>query len=179
MQPKIYLAATQGATGSTVAVLQIESHADVYGWFLESCEWQFTAAFFMLESFYAKRTTVLYRSARDDAYGHWLQDHPPTTHPIRCPLPEGVIHELERSRAKLIHEWLSFDDPDAPAAGPLSIGSPGVPIGLRAVNIKPHKWRRMLPGRQGWQHQTAGFDQNVVDYLQKHGRFTPVSMTRQ
>ncbi|MBC7415447.1 MAG: hypothetical protein H7327_10990 [Herminiimonas sp.] len=168
MQPKIYIAATGGAAGVTSALLHLESESDVYGWFLEATHHQFYAAFFMLEDFYAHRPAVLYRSCANDAYGDWVREHPPASNPMRCPVPEGMVHELERLKSKLVHDWLFFDS-GADSATELAAYGPHGPA-RRAVNIRSRKLSRLAHSTGGWHHWTPGFDQNVLDYLQKYRR---------
>lgn len=168
MQPKIYIAATAGATGTTYALLYIEVQADVFGWFLECTAGRFSAAFFMLENFYAHRPAVLYRSMSDDVYGQWIRDHPPAMVPMRCPVPESVLHELECLKSTLVQDWLFF------------AGEPGMANELatherhdmtgRAVSIKARKLSRLAYKNDGWQYWNAGFDRNMLDYLLKFSR---------
>lgn len=168
MQPKIYIAVTSGINGATSALLHLESERDVYGWFLESTDRRIAAGFFMLEDFYAHRPAVLYRSVVDDVYGDWIRDHPPGDLPMRCPVPESVVHELERLQSKLVHDWLFFEsDPDSASERAACDGHGMV---RRAVNIRARKLSRLVRSNGGWHHWTPGFDQNVLDYLQKYAR---------
>lgn len=176
MQPKIYIAATSGAGGITSALLHIESESDVYGWYLEATDHQFSAGFFMLEDFYAHRAAVLYRSVADDVYGDWVRDHPPADNPTRCPVPESVMHELERLQSKLVHDWLFFRGEPGSATEFAGYGQHAVV--RRAVNIRSRKLNRLAHGSGGWHHWTPGFDQNVLDYLQKYKRSEPDVLLR-
>lgn len=168
MQPKIYVAATAGVNGTTSALLHIEAQSDVYGWFLESADRRFSAAFFMLEDFYAQRAAVLYSSMSNDAYGLWIRDQPPAAVPVRCPVPEHVVHDLERLKSKLVQDWLCFAGEPMDAAGTALYDRHG--MRARAVNIKPRRLTRLASGRNGWHHWSAGFDPNVLDYLLKFRR---------
>lgn len=170
MQSKIYIAATPGPAGTTSALLHIEKQTDVYGWFLESVDLHFSAAFFMLEDFYAHRPAVLYSSVRDDVNGEWRRDQPPALHPIRCPVPENVIHDLEQQKSKLAQDWLVFhDEHHLPNNTDMKVYERHGMAG-RAVNIKARKLNRLCCSLLGWQHWSAGFDQNVMDYLLKFRR---------
>ena len=177
MQPKIYIAATTGSSGTTTAVLYLELESDVFGWFLEANEHQVAAGFFMLEDFYAQRPAVLYRSLADDVYGHWIRDHPPGDDRVRCPLPESVLHELERLQSKLVNDWLFFENEPGSAMEFAAYGQHAVV--RRAVNIRSRKLSRLVRGNSGWHHWTPGFDQNVLDHLQKYARLERWVLLRQ
>lgn len=168
MQPKIYIAATTGSSGVTSALLHLEAQDVVYGWFLESTDRQVSAGFFMLEDFYGQRPAVLYRSVADDVYGDWTRDQPPGDHVLRCPVPDSLVHELERLQAKLVDDWLFFEGEPGSAIEFAAYGQHRVV--RRAVNIRSRKLNRLVRSGGGWHHWTPGFDQNVLDYVQKYAR---------
>ena len=49
----------------------------------------------------------------------------------------------------------------------------------RAVNIRSRKLNRLVRDTGGWHHWTPGFDQNVLDYLQKYARIERCVLLRQ
>ena len=177
MQPKIYIAATTGSTGSTSAMLHLELDSNVYGWFLEASDRQVSAGFFMLENFYAHCPPVLYRSVADDVYGDWIRDHPPGNDLMRCPVPDCVVHELERLQSKLAHDWLYFDGEPCSAVESAAYHQHG--MDRRAANIRSRKLNRLVRDNGGRHHWTTGFDQNVLDYLQKYARIERCVLVRQ
>ncbi len=148
MQSKIHVATTPGTTGSTLALLHLESQADVYGWFLASSGPQFFSSFFMLENFYAARQAVLYCSLQDDVYGHWIRDQPPASGHTRCPLPEDAMHELERLKSKLLSDWLHFADEPLTAPDRALYEQHGMLS--RAVNVKAQRLQRLIREPAAW-----------------------------
>jgi hypothetical protein len=166
MQPKIRIQYRPTKPGFVSAQFYVESESDVYGWYAQSRGQRFHASFFMVENFYTKRTTVLYRSVEDDVYGPWITASPSNDNEVRCPLPEPVRHELERLQSWCVEEWLFFEnDPDAEAelAAYRSLELPVHPL-----NIKARKLRRIPKTAPGWDYSTAGSDPNVADLLEKH-----------
>lgn len=168
MQPKIFINYAPGQLGSVSALFYVESETDVYGWHIQADGHHFSAAFFMIENFYANRATVLYRSLEDDVYGAWTTDFPPTDHAVRCPLPEPVRHELERLQSQFVEEWLFFEND--PVAEPELAFYEKQPLPVHAVNIKSRKINRLEKRKAEWEHSTPGIDANLVDFLQKHWR---------
>ena len=53
MQPKIHIRYSPGPGGFVSALFYFELGADIYGWYCDAQEHRFSAAFFMLENFYA------------------------------------------------------------------------------------------------------------------------------
>lgn len=169
MQPKNYLSYAPGKAGSVFALLYFEAGADLYGWHIEARNVYFSAAFFMIESFYAQRALHLYRSMQDDVYGPWTIDYPPTGDEIRCPVPDSVSHELERIQSRFIDEWLFFKDDDAEAEYS-AYRSLGLPV--NEVNIKSRKLPRLYQHDGQWIHKPPGTDPNVVQLLRKYWRLS-------
>jgi hypothetical protein len=169
MQPKIQIRYSPGQDGFVSALFYLELNADIYGWYTEARRHQFSAAFFMLENFYAARTAVLYRSAEDDVYGPWMSDSRAAGNQIRCPLPEPVRHELERIQSKFVQDWLFFEnDPGASAEMAPYRERRLTP---HAVNVRSRKLHRLEKNNGTlWEHSTPGSDSNVMDFLRKHWR---------
>ena len=172
MQPKIHLCQTTGRTASFSACFYFEAGGELYGWRLYSRGHRFAAAFFMLENFYFSSKPFLYRSVEDDVYGPWMIDYPRRREEIRCPLPDPVLHELERFQSIFVQEWLFFEnDPDAEYEIELYEKRA---LAVNAVNIKFRKLSRLVKQKNGWEYSTPGFDMYVMEYLQKHFRFTDI-----
>lgn len=170
MQPKAYISYSPGKLGSVFALFYFESGADIYGWHIEARGLYFSAAFFMIENFYAESVPRLYRSVQDDVYGPWITDYPPTKDEIRCPVPESVSHELERLQSRFVEEWLFFNDDahlDAELAAYHALGLP-----VHEVNIKSRRLPRLNKEAPNWTHMTPGIDTNVVQLLRKYWRLS-------
>jgi hypothetical protein len=170
MQPKICIQYLPGPAGGLVAMFYVETDSDIYGWYLEADSRRFSAAFFMLEHFYATTATVLYRSVEDDVYGPWVMDFPPQEHLLACPLPDPVRHELERLQSGFVDEWLFFDGEPRDARDAQQYAAQNVPV--HCVNIRPRRMARLERRQSAWLYQTVGSDLNIMDFLQKHWRFS-------
>jgi hypothetical protein len=168
MQPKIHIRYLPEESGSVSAMFYIEHGIDVYGWYTHAENGRFSAAFFMLENFYADRSTALYRSIEDDVYGPWTVDFPPIDNEIRCPLPEPIRHELERIQSTFADEWLFFKNDPAASQDLLAYASHR--LAIHAVNVKPRKLNRLDKTSASWEHKTPAIDPNVMDFVQKHWR---------
>jgi hypothetical protein len=168
MQSKVYVSYSPEQPGSVFALFYCESGTDVHGWHLETRGPYFSAAFFMVEDFYSGHPPHLYRSMEDDVYGPWMMDCPPTRNEIRCPVPDSVVHELERMQSRFVEEWLFFrDDPhiDAEINAFRELGLP-----VHEVNLKARRLHR-LPGTDGtWKYMAPGTDVNVVQLVRKYWR---------
>jgi hypothetical protein len=170
MQPKFYISYSPDKLGHVFALLEFGADADIYGWHLEAKNHYFSAAFFMIENFYADRATRLYRSIPDDVYGPWTVDYPPSKGEIRPPAPEWIGHELERLQSRFVEEWLLFeDDPhiEAETSAYLMRG-----LHLQAVNIRSKRLSRMERNGRTWTYMTPGMDINVVELLRKYWRLS-------
>lgn len=170
MQPKVYISYSPGKLGSIFALFYFESGDDIYGWHIEARGLYFSAAFFMIENFYANHSLRLYRSVQDDVYGPWTIDYPPTKDEIRCPVPESVGHELERMQSRVVEEWLFFKDdnriePELAAYHELGLS-------VQEVNIKSRRLQRLHKESSIWTHTTPGIDPNVVQLLRKYWRLS-------
>jgi hypothetical protein len=168
MQPKIYVSNSDETPNVLTALFYLDAQRDVHGWHLVARGRQVSAAYFMVEHFYADCLPVLYRSVADDVYEPWTTDYPPKRALIRCPLPDHVAHELERWQSLFIREWIFFDtDPDADGelAAYRDHGKP-----MQAANIRCRKLNRIGWKTGHWIHATPGTDFNVVYFLEKHWR---------
>ena len=168
MQPKIHIRYMPDEPSSVSALFYVEHGIDVYGWYTHAEKAAFSAAFFMLENFYADRSAALYRSIEDDVYGAWANDFPPTDTEIRCPLPEPVRHELERIQSIVTDEWLFFEND--PSASRELMAYSSHQLLIHAVNVKPRNVNRLSRTQASWEHKTPGMDSNVMDFVQKHWR---------
>jgi hypothetical protein len=170
MQPKVYISYSPGKLGSVFALFYFESGDDIYGWHIEARSLYFSAAFFMVENFYANRSPRLYRSVQDDVYGPWIIDYPPTRDEIRSPIPESVGHELERIQSRFVEEWLFFKNDLHIEAEQSAYQVQALPV--QEVNIKAKRLHRLLKEGNTWTYATPGIDLNVIQLLRKYWRLS-------
>jgi len=170
MQPKAYISYLPGKLGSIFALFYFESGVDLHGWHIEARNLYFSAAFFMVENFYANRTPGLYRSVEDDVYSPWTIDYPPTRDKIRCPIPESIGHELERTQSRFVEEWLFFKNDIDIDTELLAYKEHELPV--QEVNIKARRLPRLHKEGGIWTHSTPGIDLNVVQLLRKYWRLS-------
>lgn len=170
MQPKTYISYSPGKAGAVFALLYCESGADLYGWHIEARSVYFSAAFFMIENYYARHALKVYRSMQDDVYGPWTVDCPPTGEEIRCPVPDTMSHELERMQSRFVDDWLFFDD-DADIGGEKSAYRE-LRLPLYGVNIKARRLSRLLQHDGQWSYLPPGTDLNVAQVLRKYWRLS-------
>lgn len=168
MQPKLYISYSPDKAGSVFALFYCESGEDVYGWHLETRERYFSAAFFMIENFYAQREPRLYRSIEDDVYSAWTIDHPPTRDSIRCPLSDALLHELERLQSLFVEEWLFFGNDTHIESERAAYQIHGLPV--HEANIKWRRLNRLKKKGVEWVHASPGTDMNLVQFLRKYWR---------
>ena len=168
MQSRIYISYSPDKAGSVFALFYFESGDDVIGWHLETRENYFSAAFFMIEHFYADHDARLYRSIEDDVYSAWTIDHPPTRDLIRCPLSEAQLHELERLQSMFVEDWLFFGNDTHIESELAAYKVQGLPVYW--ANIKWRRLHRLRKHSQQWCYATPGTDMNVVQFLRKYWR---------
>lgn len=168
MQPKIHISFSPQKTVSIYAMFYLETEADIYGWCGAGGGDRFSGAFFMVENFYATRATVLHRSVLGDVYGAWVADYPRNRDGDRCPVPEAMLHELERIQSEFMQEWLFFkNDPDTSSELAL-YRTKELPI--NALNVRFHRLGRFIKREPTWSYASAGADLNVIEFLQRHLR---------
>lgn len=175
MQPKVYVSFSPSRPVAVFALFYLESGKDIYGWHIEARELNFSAAFFMIEDYYAKSRPHLYRSMEDDVYGSWVTDYPPTKNAIRCPVPEEDSHDLERIQSKFVEDWLYFSD-DIHIDTELAFYElHGLPV--HEVNIKSKRLSRMHKQDAHWIHMSPATDLDLVQLLRKYWRLSEKNLT--
>jgi hypothetical protein len=170
MQPKVYISFMPSRPGSVFALFYLESGKDIYGWHIETREHYFSAAFFMIENFYARSQPHLYRSIEDDVYSPWVTDYPPAKNNIRCPVPERDTHDLERIQSRFVEDWLFFSDDIHMESEVTFYQAHGLPV--HEVNIKSKRLQRLRKQGAHWVHASPGTDSNVVQLLRKYWRLS-------
>ena len=166
MQPKIHLSYLPEEPAHLTALFYLDPHIDVYGWYLVAGQQRMSAAFFMIEHFYAERSATLYRSMQDDVYAPWMIDYPSRPSPLRCPLPDAVAHELERLQSVFVDEWLFFDNDPGNASERAICRARGQPV--LTANIQNRKLSRLHRSGRQLEHSTPGLDVNILEFLEKH-----------
>jgi hypothetical protein len=170
MQPKFHISYTPDKLGYVFAFFYFEFDACLYGWHIEAKSHYFSAAFFMIENFYARRATRLYRSIEDDVYGPWTMDYPPSKGEIRSPVPDTVSHELERLQSLFVEEWLCFADDPHIEEESAAYRQRGLP--MHEVNIRSRRLSRFDKEGRVWACSSAVIDHNVGDLLRKYWRLS-------
>lgn len=170
MQFKTYISYSPVKLGSVFAVFYFESGNDIYGWHIEARSHYFSAAFFMMDHFYASQPSSLYRSIEDDVYGPWTIDYPPTKDFMRCPMPESIGHELERMQSEFIEEWLFFKNDPGIDSELAAYAEHDLP--LHTVGIKTKRLHRLDKRYATWTHVTPGVNLNIVELLRKYWRLS-------
>ncbi|WP_420476433.1 hypothetical protein [Noviherbaspirillum sp. ST9] len=168
MQSRIYISYSPDKAGSVFALFYCESGDDLCGWHIETRETYFSAAFFMIENYYADHDMRLYRSVEDDVHGPWTIDHPPTRNQIRCPLTESQLHELERMQSQFVADWLFFGDDEHIESELAAYQVQGLPVYW--ANIRWRRLQRLRKHGMQWTHASPGTDANVVEFLRKYWR---------
>ena len=168
MQPKAHLAFSTAGTGSVEAMFYVASNADIFGWYAQANDQNVWSAYYMIENYYANKSTVLHRSVEDDLCEQWITDFPRSNVEIRCPVAEQIRHELEQMQAQFLQEWLFFDTEPSAAAELAAYHSQQLPV--LGMNIKSKKLNRLVKHGKVWTHSTPSLDLYVVDFLQSHFR---------
>jgi hypothetical protein len=175
MQPKVHIVFSPGSACAVSTMFYVESGPDIFGWHAESIGNPFSAAYFMIENYYANSPTLLHRSLQDDLYGRWITDFPPSENAIRCPLPEPMQHKLERFQFDFVEDWLFFRID--PAAANEIEAYHKLQLSVQSINIKSRKLKRLHKAGATLTHTTPGTDLYIVDYLENHLRFRDMSST--
>ena len=168
MQPKVHLAFSTAGTGSVDAMFYIASDADIFGWYGRAKDQSVWAAYYMIESYYANKSTVLHRSIEDDLYQAWITDFPKGDVEIRCPVAEPMQHELEQMQSQFLQEWLFFDNEPSIAAELAAYRSQQLPI--LGMNIKSRKLNRLVEHGEVRTYSTGSLDLYIVEFMQSHFR---------
>lgn len=168
MQPRSFISCSPEKSGAVFALFYLESHSDVLGWHLETRPPYFSAAFFMIENYYAEAQPHLYRSIEDDVYGAWTIDHPPIRNRIRCPLPDAIAHELERQQSAFVEDWLFFSDDTRIGEELAQYEAHGLPV--HEANLRWRRLQRLQENGDIRIHSSTGTDLNLVQFLRRYWR---------
>ncbi len=151
------------------ALFYVEHRSDVFGWHAQARRSRYSAAFFMIENFYADHATSLFRSIEDDVYGAWHRLMPPLGQDLRCPVPEPINHELDRLQSIFIDEWLFFSSD--PQNGHELARYQAQRLPLHAFNVRSRRLAQLDHTLPIWVHQSPGNNPDILDLLQKCWRF--------
>ena len=121
------------------AVFFLASRSNVYGWYTGSEQGTFPACYFMLEHFYSSLPTVFYRTTDNSPYAHWVKESGETETLLvdHSPVPEVLMHELDRLQFIFITEWLFYPQEPGSATEVDAYRILGLPV--QPVNIRRRK----------------------------------------
>jgi len=168
IESKTYLAFAPRGPGLMCALLYFFDDHNVYGWYTGSRAGEFPARFFMLEDYFSPHETRYYASVADDVYSGWVRRakggetllDPP------APVPEPLLHELERLQDAFAREWLVYagdvhaeDNARAYAERQLAIGE---------VALRADKLGKLRTGAAVWTYASPGCDLNIIEHLRRH-----------
>jgi len=147
------------------AVFWFEQDGNVYGWFTGARAHELPAAFFMLENYRSREGTTTYRSVGSDIYGDWLaitaKGETKLDPPV--PVPDSVIHDLERLQDVFVREWLFYEDDPAHAREADELHARELPV--LAVNVRPGRMNKLTTDAPIWTYTSAGAETNILAYL--------------
>ncbi len=166
MQAKFHLSYASDLHRLLETLLYIEAGKDLFGWYGLLRNQGLDASYYMIENFYTDEETIVYRSHEDDLYGQWQMESGHGNELVRNPLSEAMRHELEHLQSRFIHDWLFFDGDPLAQNECMDYTSHHLP--LYAANIHLKKLARMSSSDRIWEHHSAGFDENVLEFLHKH-----------
>ncbi len=166
MQAKFHLSYASDLHRLLETLLYVEAGKDLYGWYGLLRNQGLDASYYMIENFYTDEATIVYRSLADDLYGQWQMESEHGSELVRNPLTEEMRHELEHLQCRFIQDWLFFHGDPLAENECLDYSKHRLP--LYAANIHLKKLARMVSSDRIWEHHSAGFDQNVLEFLHKH-----------
>ncbi|MCL4798814.1 MAG: hypothetical protein KJ025_04450 [Burkholderiales bacterium] len=168
IEPRSYVAFAPRGAGLMCALFYFTDERSVYGWYTGSRAGEFPARFFMLEDYFSPHETRFYASAADDVYSGWVRragggetplDPPP-------PVPEPLLHELERLQDAFVREWLAYQG-DAHAAEHAAAYA-ARELAFGAVNLRADKLGKLRTDAAVWTYATPDCDLNIVGTLRRH-----------
>ena len=168
IEPQTYLAYAPRGPGLMCAVFYFTDERNVYGWYTGSRAGDFPARFFMLEGYFTPHETPYYASAADDVYSGWVRRTEGGEAPLDppAPVPEPLLHELERLQDAFAHEWLVYagdaradEQARAYAERELAFG---------AVALRAEKLAKLRTSEAVWTYASPACDLNIVEHLRRH-----------
>jgi hypothetical protein len=168
IEPKTYFAFAPRGPGLMCALFYFADARSVYGWYTGSRAGEFPASFFMLEDYFSPREMRFYASAADDVYSGWMLRTKDAETPIDPPppVPEPLLHEMERLQDAFMREWLVYagdphatEDAKAYAARELS---------FQPVNLRADKLAKLSTDEAVWTCASPDCDLNIVSTLRRH-----------
>jgi len=165
IEPAVHIAYAPRGPGLMCAAFWFEQAGNVYGWFTGAQAHELPAAFFMLEDYRSSEGTSTYRSADSDVYGEWFvvtsEGEPKLDPPV--PVPEAVIHDLERLQDVFVREWLFYEDDPAHVREAEALHARDLPV--LGVNVRPGKLNKLNADAPVWTYTSTGADSNILAYL--------------
>jgi len=168
IEPKTYLAYAPRGPGVMCALLYVVDGEDVYGWYTGAQGAEYSASYFMLDGYYARRQTTFFRSRENDVYGAWLQHLNGVEKPIDppSPVPETLRHELERMQDVFVREWLFHADAPGTQMDADIYHARDLPV--QPVNVRARRLNKLATGYPVWTYASADCDTGVVETLGKY-----------
>lgn len=168
IEPRTYVALAPRGPGLMCALFYFSDDRNVYGWYTGSRAGEFPARFFMLEDYFSPHETRFYASAADDVYSGWVRRTSDGETPLDPPppVPEPLLHELERLQDAFVREWLVYagdaraaEDEKTYVARELAFGP---------VNIRSDKLVKLRTDDAVWAYASPDCDENIVGSLRRH-----------
>lgn len=168
IEPKTYLAFAPHGPGLMCALLYFLDERSVYGWYIGSRAGEFPARFFMLEDYFSPQETRYYVSAADDVYSGWVHRAKGGETPLDppAPVPESLLHELERLQDAFAREWLVYSGDTHADENARAYAEREVAFG--AVALRADKLGKLRAGAAVWTYASPGCDLNIVEHLRRH-----------
>ncbi len=168
IEPKTYLAFAPRGPGLMCALLYFTDERNAYGWYTGSRAGEFPARFFMLEDYFSPHETRFYASIADDVYSGWVRRAKSGETPLDppAPVPEPLLHELERLQDAFAREWLVYAD-DARADENASTYAERQ-LAFGPVALRADKLGKLRNDEAVWTYVSHDCDLNIVGYLRRH-----------
>ena len=170
--PRVHIAFAPYGAGLVCALFYFECSCDVYGWCIGASGPDYHSAYLKLEDYFTAKETRFLATLGSDLYGGWrfLYSSKQPLLEERLAIDEDAAHELERVQDMFVREWLFFDDAPDAAAEQARYSRMELPV--RKVNVRADGLNRLQdfgPDAQPvWQFRSPGFDNGVLEYLERH-----------
>ena len=166
-QPQHYIAYAPRGPGLECAVCYFVEGANVYGWWTGFKDYQYPSAFFMLEHFFADRSTSFYATDGSDIDGGWRCDYSRRAQRLDAPIPvdDAICHKLERLQDAFVSEWLWFRAD--PGSADEAQAFEQAELAVQDVNLKRRHLGKLHKDAPVWTEESHGLDLEIVDYLAK------------
>lgn len=168
IEPKTYLAFAPRGPGLMCALFYFTDARSVYGWYTGSRAGEFPARFFALEDYFSPHEAGYYASRADDVYSGWTRRTKTGETPLDppAPVPEALLHDLERLQDAFASEWLVYAEDTRAAEHARAYAERELPFGPVALRVD--KLGKLRTGAAVWTYASPDCDLNIVDHLRRH-----------